>query len=113
MSKSLRQSSNASYRPLDHYCQPDPEVKYTERIVPVVHHGLEGLDDEIDELLPLYEELQLVSVEAGGEVEKDFFTFALTATYFGVITARKISEAVVENRKGPQVLYSTRCRFYC
>jgi hypothetical protein len=83
--------------------QPEPAVKYIERIVPVVHHGLEGLDDEIDKLLSLYEELQLVSVEAGAEVEKDFFTFALTATYFGVITARKIREAVVDG-KGPQVL---------
>ena len=92
--------------------QPVSTVKYVERIVPVVHHGLEGLDDEIDKLLSLYEELQLVSVEAGAEVEKDFFTFALTATYFGVITARKIREAV-EDGKGHKVLSSVRRCFYC
>jgi hypothetical protein len=92
--------------------QPESKVKYTERIVPVVHHGLEGLDDEIDKLLPLYEELQLVSVDAGAEIEKDFFTFALTATYFGVITARKIREAV-DDGKGHKVLYSIRYCCYC
>jgi hypothetical protein len=46
--------------------------------------GLVGQDDNIDDLTNLFEQLQLVTVEAAG-LELDLITFAESAHYFAVI----------------------------
>lgn len=47
--------------------------------------GLEGQDDNLDTLFPLFEQLQLATVEAA-DPHLDLITFATSAYYFGVIT---------------------------
>lgn len=48
-------------------------------------NGLEGFDESLQLLIPYFEQLQLVSVEAANPA-LDLLTFAYSAHYFGVIT---------------------------
>lgn len=50
-----------------------------------ISRGLEGQDDNLDTLNALFEELQLLTVDASNP-ELDLITFAHSAYYFGVIT---------------------------
>lgn len=51
--------------------------------------GLEGQDDNLDVLFPLFEQLQLATVEAA-DPHLDLITFATSAYYFGIITEHYI-----------------------
>ena len=50
-----------------------------------VSRGLKGQDDNLDVLSALFEQLQLLTVDASNP-ELDLITFAHSAYYFGVIT---------------------------
>jgi hypothetical protein len=50
-----------------------------------ISRGLEGQDGNLDALSALFEELQLLTVDASNP-ELDLITFAHSAHYFGVIT---------------------------
>ena len=50
-----------------------------------ISRGLEGQDDNLDALSTLFEQLQLLTVDASNP-ELDLITFAHSAYYFGVIT---------------------------
>lgn len=54
--------------------------------------GLQGQDDNLHILFPLFEQLQLATVEAA-DPHLDLITFAESAYYFGVITEHFIPES--------------------
>lgn len=54
-----------------------------------VHDGLEGFDEDLDELMNLFEELQHSSGDIANP-ELDLLTFASSADYFGVLVRDEI-----------------------
>lgn len=61
--------------------------------------GLEGQDDNLDILFPLFEQLQLATVEAA-DPHLDLITFATSAYYFGVIIEHHIPPTPVPEPVG-------------
>lgn len=61
----------------------------------VISNSLDGFDAELAQLLPLYEQLQLITTELA-DPELDLLTFAHAAHYFGVLHVEK-DAGVVED----------------
>lgn len=52
-----------------------------------IHSGLDGQDENLDDLTFLYEELQLLTVDAADPCE-DIIAFAHKTHYFGIISLK-------------------------